>query len=72
MYVARWQETQVAVKILLTTALDMYSQEGMQQALTLSSPILQNLQKVGWRVAALLERKDAEVWLRSALNCKGV
>lgn len=64
-YVARWRETQVAVKILLSTVLDMYSQEAMQQALTLSNPILQNLQKVGRRAGrACVARWGSVLWLR--------
>lgn len=44
---ATWQQTTVAVKILLNTSLDMYSrEEAARQALTLSSPALENLQKV--------------------------
>lgn len=46
-YMAKWQETLVAVKILLSTAVEMSSEEAAQQALTLSSPVLANLQKVG-------------------------
>ncbi|GAB4822575.1 hypothetical protein N2152v2_009621 [Parachlorella kessleri] len=44
-YVARWQQTPVAVKILLNTALDVYSEDAVKQALTLSNPVLENLQK---------------------------
>ncbi|GAB4821009.1 hypothetical protein N2152v2_008055 [Parachlorella kessleri] len=44
-YVASWQCTPVAVKILLNTAVDMYSEEAVQQAITLSNPVLENLQK---------------------------
>ncbi|GAB4822570.1 hypothetical protein N2152v2_009616 [Parachlorella kessleri] len=44
-YLATWQHTPVAVKILLNTALDVYSEEAVKQALTLSSPVLENLQK---------------------------
>ncbi len=36
----------MAVKILLNTALDVYSEEAVKQALTLSNPVLENLQKV--------------------------
>ncbi len=45
-YVATWQHTPVAVKILLNTALDVYSEEAVKQALILSNPVLKNLQKV--------------------------
>ena len=43
---ATWQRTPVAVKILLNTALDVYSEEAVKQARTLSNPVLENLQKV--------------------------
>jgi hypothetical protein len=47
-YVATWQSMTVAVKILLNTAIDVYNSEEdtMHQALTLSNPVLENLQKV--------------------------
>lgn len=51
-YVGTWQGTQVAVKILLGAALDLYNKEAVTQALTLSNPVLSNLSKVGWRTAA--------------------
>lgn len=46
-YAGTWKGTQVAVKILLHTALDACNQEAMNQALTLSNPVLANLSKVG-------------------------
>mgnify|MGYP001086536449 CR=1 FL=1 len=68
-YVGTWQHTPVAVKILLNTALDVYNEEAVNQALTLSNPVLENLQKV-WReqcvcvsaVCELLERGQAGWW----------
>ncbi|GAB4822572.1 hypothetical protein N2152v2_009618 [Parachlorella kessleri] len=44
-YVATWQHTLVAVKILLNTAMDVYSEDAVKQGLTLSNPVLENLQK---------------------------
>lgn len=45
-YTARWRQTIVAVKILLTNSVGLCSEEAMQHALTLSNPVLENLQKV--------------------------
>lgn len=43
---ATWRQTNVAVKILLSTSLDMYGAAAARQALTFSSPVLASLQKV--------------------------
>lgn len=46
-YQAKWHQTLVAVKILMNTGVNPDDKEAMQQlALTLSSPLLNNLQKV--------------------------
>ena len=52
-YLAKWNQTTVAVKVLLSTALDAYREEALQQALTLSSPVLANLQKEAGLMASL-------------------
>ncbi|GAB4813554.1 hypothetical protein N2152v2_000600 [Parachlorella kessleri] len=44
-YFARWQHTAVAVKILVSTALDACNNKAAQRALSLSNPVLENLQK---------------------------
>jgi len=46
-YVAKWHETLVAVKVLLD--LEEAQQQTPEAAWTLSNPILHNLQKVGGR-----------------------
>ncbi len=46
-YLAKWHHTPVAVKILVNTALDVYGDKAAKRALTLSNPVLENLQKVG-------------------------
>lgn len=52
-YLAKWKETLVAAKILLNTGVDVDG-ESPRQVLTLSNPLLLNLQKVrrlgGWVV----------------------
>jgi len=50
-YMAKWHELLVAVKILLSASGEDMTEEGMKQALTLSNPVLENLHKeVGvWR-----------------------
>ncbi|GAB4821003.1 hypothetical protein N2152v2_008049 [Parachlorella kessleri] len=44
-YLAKWHHTPVAVKILVNTALDVYGDKAAKRALTLSNPVLENLQK---------------------------
>ncbi|GAB4822541.1 hypothetical protein N2152v2_009587 [Parachlorella kessleri] len=44
-YLAKWQETPVAVKILLNTGIDVLDADSLKQVLTLSNPLLINLQK---------------------------
>ncbi|GAB4813555.1 hypothetical protein N2152v2_000601 [Parachlorella kessleri] len=44
-FLAKWQRTPVAVKILVNTALDVYNNKAVKRALTLSNPVLENLQK---------------------------
>lgn len=45
-YLAMWQETPVAVKVLMNTGVDAFNEEAVQPAITLSNPLLANLQKV--------------------------
>ena len=44
-YMAKWHELLVAVKILLSASGEDMTEEGMKQALTLSNPVLENLHK---------------------------
>ena len=49
-YKATWHQVPVAVKVLLSTSPDAYGgsqKEAAERALTLSSPVLANLQKGG-------------------------
>lgn len=48
----RWQQTLVAAKLLLNTGIAADNPEAVQQALTLSNPVLEKLQKA--RVRPLL------------------
>lgn len=52
---ARWQQTLVAVKVLLNTGVDPSSKDALS-GITLSDPQLVNLQKVcaGWWSGALV------------------
>lgn len=52
-YLAKWQETQVALKVLLNTGLNAIDDEGMLSSMTLSNPLLENLQKEAGLMAAL-------------------
>jgi len=70
-YVGTWQHTPVAVKILLNTSLDVYNEEAVKQALTLSNPVLENLQKV--RKDGVLPQVyfvDARAWSRWLSCCQ--
>ena len=46
-YLAKWRETLVAVKILMNTGVDIEDADDAERALTLSNPILMDLEKVG-------------------------
>ena len=46
-YLAKWRETLVAVKILMNTGVDIEDADDAERALTLSNPVLVDLEKVG-------------------------
>lgn len=54
-YMGRWHQTTVAVKILLSTSVgvDAATEEATRRALTLSNPVLVNLHKVGGAARAV-------------------
>jgi hypothetical protein len=50
-YLAKWRETLVACKILMNTGVDIEDADDAERALTLSNPVLVDLEKVrgaGW------------------------
>ena len=62
-YLARWHETLVAVKLLIGSAAELAasSEEAADRVLSLSSPILANLQQVRAPFSHQLQ-KSADRW----------
>jgi serine/threonine protein kinase len=52
-YLAKWRETLVAVKILMNTGVDIEDADDAERALTLSNPVLESLEKEASMMAAL-------------------
>jgi serine/threonine protein kinase len=78
-YLAKWRETLVAVKLLLNTGVDVEDMEAAAElAISLSNPVLFNLQQVQARrgrpcrlLSALLAQPEART-SRHGLPCRGV
>ncbi|KAL4436932.1 hypothetical protein ABPG75_004071 [Micractinium tetrahymenae] len=52
-FLALWRETQVAVKILMNTGMEIEDVDDAERALTLSNPVLESLEKEASMMAAL-------------------
>jgi hypothetical protein len=62
-YLARWHHIDVAVKILMNTALDICNEDAVAQTVTLSNPVLLNLQKVGHQISKLRHKSKLDAVL---------
>ena len=52
-YLAKWHETLVAVKVLLSSGVSLEDADDVERAITLSNPVMENLQKESGLMAAL-------------------